>query len=232
MSDIDIRELSTNRETRKKNAIIRRSRGSLTQRSKEPSVLAAVVPVLQSLLDGLLGLLALRDLLEGVVGHDALEALQLERVAGGHQVVVVDGLDEGLEAAALLNLLLAHAARHLERVALDAGDEGIGERVRLGALVVGLEDDDLEFAKKKVPSASMFRSFLVAIKNDDNGCSSIRLSILDHSRFTRRLRPLGSAKRDVRTFPSVPVETHISSLRKRGLRENAIVPSCRQNGHG
>lgn len=64
-------------------------------------------------------------------------------------MVVVDGLDEGLDAATLLNLLLAHAAGHLQRVALDAGDEGIGERVRLGAGVVGLDDDDLLLRRKK-----------------------------------------------------------------------------------
>lgn len=114
-----------------------------TQRSEEPSVLAAGVSLLQSLLDGLLGVLALRNLLEGVVGHDTLQSLELKRVTGGHQVVVVDGLDEGLDAAALLLLLHTHAAGHLLGVALDTGNERIGEGVRLGAIVLRLDDDNL-----------------------------------------------------------------------------------------
>lgn len=125
----------------------------LTQRSEEPSVLAAGVSVLQSLLDGLLGVLALRDLLEGVLGDNTLEALELESVASGHQVVVVDDLDEGLDAAALLNLLLSHAAGDLQGVALDTGNESVGEGVRLGTSVVGLDDDDLN-VREKVPIVS------------------------------------------------------------------------------
>lgn len=114
-----------------------------TQRSEEPSVLAAGVSLLQSLLDGFLGVLALRNLLEGVVGHDTLQSLEIESVTGGHQVVVVDGLDERLDAAALLLLLHTHAAGHLLGVALDTGHEGVGEGVRLGAIVLRLDDNNL-----------------------------------------------------------------------------------------
>lgn len=119
------------------------SRIVLTQRSEEPPVLPAHIPLLQRLLDSLLGLLPLADLLEGVVGDDTLQTLQLERVACGHQVVVVDDLDERLDLAALVLAGLGHTAGDLRRVALDAGDEGVGERVRLGAVVLGLDDDDL-----------------------------------------------------------------------------------------
>lgn len=115
----------------------------LTQRSKEPSVLAAGVSVFQSLLDRLLGLLTLGNLLESVRGNGTLETLELQSVPGGHQVIVVDDLDEWLDLAALLNQLLAHAAGHLRRVALDTGDNGVGERVSLGAVVERLNDDDL-----------------------------------------------------------------------------------------
>lgn len=114
-----------------------------TQRSEEPAVLAAGVAVLQSLLDGLLGLLTLGDLLEGVGGDGTLETLKLERVTGGHQVVEVDDLDERLDAAALLDHLLTHAAGDLAGVALDTGNDGVGERVRLGASLVRLDNDDL-----------------------------------------------------------------------------------------
>lgn len=44
----------------------------LTQWRKEPSILSACVPLLQSLLDLLLRVLPLRDLLEGIVRNNAL----------------------------------------------------------------------------------------------------------------------------------------------------------------
>ena len=58
-------------------------------------------------------------------------------------MVVVDDLDEGLDAAALLDGLLTHAAGDLEGVALDTGDNGVGEGVSLGARVLRLDNDDL-----------------------------------------------------------------------------------------
>lgn len=118
-------------------------RGDRTQRGKEPSVLSAGVSLLQHLLDRLLRVLPLADLLEGVVGDSALEALELERVSRGHQVVVVDDLDEGLDLAPLVLASLGHAARDLGGVSLDAGDEGVAERMGLVAVVDGLDDDDL-----------------------------------------------------------------------------------------
>lgn len=124
-----------------------------TQRSEEPTVLAAGVAVLEGLLDVLLGVLTLGDLLEGVVGDGTLETLELESVTGGHQVVVVDDLDEGLDAAALLDGLLTHAAGDLEGVALDTGDDGVREGVRLGASVVRLDNDDLSNRKERPSSA-------------------------------------------------------------------------------
>lgn len=119
-----------------------------TQRSEEPTVLAAGVAVLKGLLDVLLGVLAGGNLLEGLGGDGTLKTLELKGVASGHQVVVVDDLDEGLDAAALLDGLLTHAAGDLEGVALDTGDDGVREGVRLGASVVRLDNDDLSFAKR------------------------------------------------------------------------------------
>ena len=52
-------------------------------------------------------------------------------------------LDEGLDLAALGELLRTHALGHLEGVALDAGDDGVGVWPLLGALVELLDDDDL-----------------------------------------------------------------------------------------
>lgn len=113
------------------------------QRGEEPPVLAAGVPLLKHLLDSLLGLLPLGNLLEGVVGDDALQALQLQGVAGGHQVVVVDNLDERLDLAALLLPGLGHAAGDLGGGALNTGDQGVAVGVQLVASVNGLDDDNL-----------------------------------------------------------------------------------------
>jgi hypothetical protein len=114
-----------------------------TKRGEEPSILSRGVSLLKSLLDGLLRVLPLRHLLEGVGRHRALQALQLQRVPRGHQVVVVDDLDERLDLAALLLARLGHAACDLQRVALDAGDQGVRVWVRLVADVLRLDDHDL-----------------------------------------------------------------------------------------
>jgi hypothetical protein len=114
-----------------------------TERGEEPSVLAAGVSLLENLLDSLLGVLALRNLLEGIVGDGTLETLELESVASGHQVVVVDDLDEGLDLVSLLLAGLGHAAGDLGGVSLNAGNQGVAERVRLVAVVNGLDDDNL-----------------------------------------------------------------------------------------
>ena len=121
----------------------RRRWGKRTERGEEPPVLAGGVTLLENLLDGLLGILALRNLLEGLGGDGALETLKLEGVAGGHQVVVVDDLDEGLDLGALLLAGLAHAASELAGVSLDTGNDGMTVGVGLGAVVNGLDDDDL-----------------------------------------------------------------------------------------
>lgn len=114
-----------------------------TERGEEPSVLAAGVSLLKHLLDSLLGVLALGNLLEGVVGDGTLEALELESVTSGHQVVVVDDLDEGLDLVSLILAGLGHAAGDLGGVSLNAGNQGVAERVRLVAVVNGLDDDNL-----------------------------------------------------------------------------------------
>ena len=55
----------------------------------------------------------------------------------------VDLLDERLDLALLGLLVLRHAAGDLLGVALDTGDEGVGEGVRLGAVVEGRDDHAL-----------------------------------------------------------------------------------------
>lgn len=58
-------------------------------------------------------------------------------------MVVVDDLDERLDLGTLGDLVLAHAAGNLRRVTLNTSDNGVRERVGLGALVGRLDDDDL-----------------------------------------------------------------------------------------
>merc|ERR1712000_613092 len=86
---------------------------------------------------------SLRNLLECVVGDDALQSFQFEGVSGRHDVVVVDHLNEWLDFGSLLDSLLAHATSDFRRVALNACDQSVGEWVLLGALVDWLNDDDL-----------------------------------------------------------------------------------------
>ena len=84
------------------------------------------------------------DLLEGIGRQGALEALELESVASGHQVVVVDDLDEGLNLGSLLLARFGHAPGDLGWVPLDARDEGVTVGVRLVASVYRLDDDNLK----------------------------------------------------------------------------------------
>ena len=57
-------------------------------------------------------------------------------------MVVVDDFDERLDLAALVLAGFGHSAGDLERVAFDAGDEGVREWVFFAAVVLGLDDDD------------------------------------------------------------------------------------------
>lgn len=114
-----------------------------TQGGEEPSVLAAGVALLQHLLDSLLGILTLGNLLEGLARDGALQSLKLQSVSGGHQVIVVNHLDEGLDLGSLFLAGLGHAAGDLGRVALDASNDGVAELVSLVAAVDRLDDDDL-----------------------------------------------------------------------------------------
>ena len=143
---------------------------SKSQRCKEPPVLASGVPFLQCLAYSLLRLLALLNLLKRVVADSPLKSFQLHGVSCGHQVVVIDDFDEGLDAGAHLNALGAHTAGDLLRVTFDAINmsvlrfwagtiwnrivgmdivlyvpcyDGMGEGMRFCAGVLRLDYDDL-----------------------------------------------------------------------------------------
>ena len=126
-----------------------------TERGEEPPVLAADVALLQDLLDALLRLLALGDFLEGIGRDDALEALELEGVACGHQVVVVYRLDEGLDLGSLVLARLGHALCDLLGVPLDAGHQGVAVGVQLVAGVGNLNDHDLQKCANPVSESSL-----------------------------------------------------------------------------
>merc|ERR1719183_3513831 len=88
----------------------------------------------------------------GVLGEVALERLDhgvLDGVPGGHDVGVVDDLDEGLDAGATLHKLLhlggalAHGLGDREGRLGDAGDHAVPVWALLATLVIGLKDDGL-----------------------------------------------------------------------------------------
>jgi hypothetical protein len=111
------------------------SEGGGQRTGEKPLVLSARVLFLKGLFHSLLGLLPLRGLFKGVVGDDTLQALHLQGVTSGHEVVVVDDLDERLDLGALGHLGLAHAASDLGGVAVDPGDQSMAEGVSLAAVV-------------------------------------------------------------------------------------------------
>ena len=114
-----------------------------TKRSEEPSVLSRCVSLLKSLLDSLLSILPLRNLLESVCGDSSLQPFQLERVTCGHQVVVVDNLDEWLDFATLGLSGLRHTAGDLRGVTLNTGDDCVRVWVGLVSGILGLDNHDL-----------------------------------------------------------------------------------------
>jgi len=64
-------------------------------------------------------------------------------VPSGHNVVVVDDLDEGLDAGTGQHLTTRHGLRNGARVAVDSNDDGVGEGTSLGDVLDGLDDDGL-----------------------------------------------------------------------------------------
>lgn len=73
---------------------------------EEPFVLTRLVLLLERLLDGSLSLLTLRrTFLKGLFTDDVLKVLNVKGVTSGHDVVVVNKLNERLDLASLLGLL-------------------------------------------------------------------------------------------------------------------------------
>lgn len=76
-----------------------------------------------------------------LVPHDCLAGELLGSY--GHEMVVVDDLNEWLDFRALGLSGFRHAAGDLGRVAFDTGDEGVRERVRFRTGVKRLDYHDL-----------------------------------------------------------------------------------------
>lgn len=60
-----------------------------------------------------------------------------EHQPSGHQVVVVEHLDEGLDLGPLGDLLLAHGSGHLAGIAVDARDQSVAVRT-VGCAVIDI----------------------------------------------------------------------------------------------
>lgn len=110
---------------------------------EEPLVLTGLMLFFQSLLDNLLGFFSLRWLVQGVWGDSVLERLNVQRVSGWHQVVVVDQLDEWLDLGSLGNLLLVVSSGNLQWASLNADNDSVWEGVGLGTVIVWSDNDNL-----------------------------------------------------------------------------------------
>lgn len=101
---------------------------------EEPAVLARDVTLGEQLLELLAGLALGGGVLDGVLVDHTADAgrlvlgLDVNRVSGGHHVVVVDNLDKRLQGAALLDLLLAHATRDLAGSSVDTSNQCVSVR--------------------------------------------------------------------------------------------------------
>jgi len=126
------------------------------------------------LLKKLLHLLANREtlaLLEvavsaGLLGKDRTEILNLEAVTSRHDVRVVHGLDERLDAAALAHLAGAHGLGDLERVAVHTSNDGVRVVASVGTLIKVLQDNRLAAG--------------VATREQDNNLARLQKLLLLH----------------------------------------------------
>ncbi|CAL5335396.1 unnamed protein product [Camellia sinensis] len=106
---------------------------------EEPPVLSGLEP----LFEPGLGLLGGGDLLVArlkSIESDNVFEIDIERVAGRHDVIVVDELDECFDARLLGGFLGGILANHLLRVLGDSGDETVAVGAIASAIVEGSDD--------------------------------------------------------------------------------------------
>jgi len=109
--------------------------------AEEPLVLAELVSLLELVLDLLAGLLPEGGVAEAILVDERLVHDDVDGIPRRHHVVEVDDFDERLDLAALGHLLLAHLLRHLQRVSVDSGDEGVSVWLIGATFIVVLHDD-------------------------------------------------------------------------------------------
>lgn len=122
-----------------------------SQRGEEPLILSCVVALLELLLDEGTALLAsLWSLCVSAWGGEGSQVdvrldgvAEVEGVAGGHEVVVVDDLDEYGQVGAEGDLPLRHGLLHTARVLLNACDDAMPVRMLVRAVILVLQDDRL-----------------------------------------------------------------------------------------
>jgi len=117
-------------------------RWSESEFGKEPPVLAGLEP----LLEALLGLLESGDLLVlggEDVGVDGVLEIHVQRVARGHEVLIVHQLHKSLHPRFLRRLLGGVFLDDLAGVLLDSGDQTVAVGALPGSVVEGPDDHRL-----------------------------------------------------------------------------------------
>lgn len=120
----------------------------------------------------LLLLVALQQLVRHLLGQSIGDR---NRVAGGHHVVVVNVLDEGLHALALLDLLVRHSLRGLAWCTLQTNNECNAKLVVLVPVIESLDDDSLAAGEPPVEEDD-HAAGLAAIQKDDMSIKGRRLT--------------------------------------------------------
>lgn len=137
--------------------------------------------VIEELADLSLHLLSGFFVAQLLVSDDGLEVeVGGDHVSGGHDVIVVHSLHEGLDLGTSLDLLLAHAACDFQSVSLNAGNESVRElsvlyrvsdsAVYLLSIVVLLHND----------------SFLSSVSSSEKNDDSPRLHTIRNVLIIRR----------------------------------------------
>lgn len=78
-----------------------------------------------------------------ILGRQLIESDFAGGVTGGHQVIVVQYLQERLDLGLLLQLGLAHGLGNLAGVSVDTGYESMTEWLVRSAIIDGLDNDSL-----------------------------------------------------------------------------------------
>lgn len=73
--------------------------------------------------------------------ENLIMSMQIRHWPGGHEVVVVEHLNEGLDLWPFGDLLLAHGCGHLTGIAVDAGDQSVAVGAVSGAIINVLQAD-------------------------------------------------------------------------------------------